>query len=57
MDHKIEGYTVSASGDSQYPFCVCPVIDDGMELPPIAGFERHADALLFLVAKNKELRT
>ena len=46
---------VEASGDPDYPFCVCPVDDDGIQLPPIAAFNRHADALRFVYpAKHNE---
>ncbi len=39
---------VEASGDPDYPFCVCPVDSDGIQLPPVAQFEKHADALRFV---------
>lgn len=39
---------IVASGDPDYPFCVCPVDSDGIQLPPVAQFEKHADALLFV---------
>lgn len=40
---------VEASGDPDYPFCVCPVDSDGIQLPPVAQFEKHADALRFVM--------
>lgn len=39
---------VEASGDPDYPFCVCPVDSDGIQLPPVAQFVKHADALRFV---------
>lgn len=45
---------ISASGDPDFPFFVCPVDGEGIEMAPIAVFVRHADALLFVeMAKVK----
>ena len=44
--------SVSASGEWDFPFCVCPVDDDGIDMGVIAQFERHEDALLFVETSN-----
>lgn len=38
---------IEASGDPDFPFYVCPVDGDGIQLSPVAAFEKHADALRF----------
>lgn len=39
---------IAASGDPSFGFYVFPIDSDGIELPPIAAFAKHADALRFV---------
>lgn len=45
--------SISASGDIyEFPYCVCPVDDDGVDMGIIANFEKHEDAMLFVEAND-----
>lgn len=48
---QIDGYSVSASGDVEYPFCVCAV-GGGVDVEIIANFVNHADAVSFVSVKS-----
>lgn len=47
---------IEASGDPDFPFYVCPVDGDGIQLPPVAAFEKHADALRFAAMNHPPQR-
>ena len=48
---------IEASGDPAFPFYVCPVDGDGIQLSPVAAFENHADALRFATMNHPRSET